>query len=56
MYDVVIIGSGISGLYSAYKLQNKYSKIAVLENPIQLEDAFVQLNGMDPILKQAPEG
>ena len=31
MYDVVIIGSGISGLYSAYKLQDKYSKIAVLE-------------------------
>ena len=30
-YDLVIIGGGISGLYSALKLQKNYNKILLVE-------------------------
>ena len=31
-YDYIIIGGGVAGMYSAYKLANKY-KVLVLEKP-----------------------
>ena len=31
MYDIVIIGAGIAGLHCAYRLQDQYDSILVLE-------------------------
>ena len=31
MYDILIIGSGLSGLHCAYQLQHTFKKICILE-------------------------
>ena len=36
MYNIVVIGGGISGLYVAYKLSEKYTKITIIEKNTKL--------------------
>ena len=46
MYDVVIIGAGPAGLFSAYELieQNKKLKIAILDRGFKVEKRFCPMN------------
>lgn len=47
MYDIIVIGAGLSGLYSAYLLQNSGKKVLILEARSRVGGRTFTENGID---------